>query len=149
MSKILDLAQDFETRSKQQADDIETAVTNAFEKHLRAITKELDSNELSLRDAIQDHHRMALGLLSKRWLGPLIFSLLLLSSMSGILWYQGNLIAERQATISKQQATIASLKLQGGGLITNTCEDDNEKRRLCIKMIEGEYGDGYRIPEGY
>ncbi len=61
--------------------------------------------------------------------------------MSGILWYQGKLIAERYATLE-------TLKAKGGALTTATCGDD---RKLCILMDEkeGKFEGGYRIPKGY
>ncbi len=68
----------------------------------------------------------------------------MLAATSGTLWYQGNLIAERQATLE-------TLGKKGGKLIFKKCEDENGKIRLCIRMNmdEGKFGDDYMIPKGY
>ena len=75
----------------------------------------------------------------------LISGLLLLAATSGTLWYQGNLIAERQATLEE-------LAKKGGKLIlSDRCKDENGKHRFCIRMNvdEGKFGDDYMIPKGY
>ena len=144
MSKILDMAKTFEQTSKQQADDIESSLKPEFERHERAIKEALDSSRQSINDAIQDQQKRIGWLLLKSW-GVMLFSaLLLLAATSGTLWYQGNLIAERQATLE-------TLGKKGGKLIFNKCEDENGKIRLCIRMNmdEGKFGDDYMIPKGY
>ena len=144
MSKILDMAKTFEQTSKQQADDIESSLKPEFEKHEKAIKKALDSSRQSISDAIQDQQKRIGWLLLKSWGVMLISALLLLVATSGTLWYQGNLIAERQATLE-------TLGKKGGKLIFNTCKDENGKIRFCIRMNmdEGKFGDDYMIPKGY
>ena len=145
MSKILDMAKTFEQTSKQQAAAIESSLTPEFERHERAIKEALNSSRQSINDAIQDQQKRIGWLLLKSWGVMLISALLLLAATSGTLWYQGNLIAERQATLE-------TLAKKGGKLIlSNKCEDENGKNRFCIKMDmdAGKYGDGYMIPKGY
>ncbi len=144
MSKILDMAKTFEQTSKQQADDIESSLKPEFERHEEAIKEALDSSRQSINDAIQDQQKRIGWLLLKSWGVMLISGLLLLAATSGTLWYQGNLIAERQATLE-------TLGKKGGKLIFNKCEDKNGKIRLCIRMNmdEGKFGDDYMIPKGY
>lgn len=145
MSKILDMAKTFEQTSKQQADDIESSLKPEFEKHEKVIKKALDSSRQSISDAIQDQQKRIGWLLLKSWGVMLISALLLLVATSGTLWYQGNLIAERQATLEE-------LAKKGGKLIlSDRCKDENGKHRFCIRMNvdEGKFGDDYMIPKGY
>ena len=141
MSKILDMAKGFEQSSMQQANDIEGKLGSVFEAHERAIKKALNSSEQSIKDAIHDQQSQIGWILVKNWGWMLVCGLFLLSAMSGILWYQGKLIAERYATLE-------TLKAKGGALTTATCGDD---RKLCILMDEkeGKFEGGYRIPKGY
>ena len=132
MSKILDMAKGFEQSSKQQANDIEGKLGSVFEAHERAINAAL---------GILGIYSQIGWILVKNWGWMLVCGLFLLSAMSGILWYQGKLIAERYATLE-------TLKAKGGALTTATCGDD---RKLCILMDEkeGKFEGGYRIPKGY
>lgn len=145
MSKILDMAKTFEQTSRQQAADIENSLTPEFERHERAIKEALSSSERSINDAIQDQQKRIGWLLLKSWGWMLLAALLLLAATSGTLWYQGNLIAERQATLE-------ALNKKGGKLIlSDKCEDKNGKHRFCIRMDmdEGTFGGDYMIPKGY
>ena len=144
MSKILDMAKTFEQTSKQQASDIENKLKPEFERHETAIKEALNSSEKSINDAIQEQQKRIGWLLLKSWGVMLLSVLLLLAATSGTLWYQGRLIAERQATLER-------LDKQGGKLILSKCEDENGKIRLCIRMNmdEGKFGDDYMIPKGY
>ncbi|PSC99240.1 MobB protein, partial [Klebsiella pneumoniae] len=47
--------------------------------------------------AIAEHSQKMGWLLLKTWIWMLVSIVLFLSATSGILWYQGELIAERQA----------------------------------------------------
>ncbi|WP_068979538.1 MbeB family mobilization protein [Aeromonas sp. EERV15] len=141
MSKVLDMAKGFEQKSKQQVIDIDGTLKTEFEKHEKAVLRELESNEISIKNAIQGHQRRIGWLLLRGWGLMLVGFLLLLSAMGGILWYQGTMIAERTDTLN-------TLKQQGGKIQFSTCGDE---RQLCILTDEeaGKYGDGYRIPKGY
>ncbi|WP_367998768.1 MbeB family mobilization protein, partial [Photobacterium sanguinicancri] len=52
MSKISDLAADFETKSTQQASDIEHRLQSEFKRHERHITEALKSSEHTISNAI-------------------------------------------------------------------------------------------------
>lgn len=139
MSKVLDMAKDFEQKSKKRASDIDGTLKTEFEKHEKAVLRALESNEISIKNAIQGHQRRIGWLLLRGWGLMLVGFLLLLSAMGGILWYQGTMIAKRQATLDV-------LKAHGGEIQYGKCMN-----RLCILMDEeaGKHGDGYRIPKGY
>lgn len=157
MSKILELAKTFEESSKQQASDIETSVKNAFEPHEKAILAALDSSGRRLNAAIDGQSRRWGWLVLKGWICTLIGVVLMLGISWGVLWYQGTLIAENWAQISRQNTTLEQLAAKGGKLILSTCGED---KRLCVKMDlkalaygreeESERGEyPWRIPEGY
>ncbi|WP_228724513.1 MbeB family mobilization protein [Klebsiella pneumoniae] len=90
MSKILDMAKDFEQSSKQQANAIEKRLTEEFTRHEKAISGALKSSEEKMSAAIAEHSQKMGWLLLKTWIWMLVSIVLFLSATSGILWYQGN-----------------------------------------------------------
>ncbi|WP_240650973.1 MbeB family mobilization protein, partial [Raoultella ornithinolytica] len=111
MSKILDMAKDFEQSSKQQANAIEKRLTEEFTRHEKAISGALKSSEEKMSAAIAEHSQKMGWLLLKTWIWMLVSIVLFLSATSGILWYQGELIAERQATLQALAEKGGKLKL--------------------------------------
>ncbi|MDO7775607.1 hypothetical protein QPL67_28885, partial [Escherichia coli] len=61
--------------------------------------------------AIAEHSQKMGWLLLKTWIWMLVSIVLFLSATSGILWYQGELIAERQATLQALAEKGGKLKL--------------------------------------
>ncbi|WP_368886530.1 MbeB family mobilization protein, partial [Mycobacterium tuberculosis] len=55
MSKILDMAKDFEQSSKQQANAIEKRLTEEFTRHEKAISGASKSSEEKMSAAIAEH----------------------------------------------------------------------------------------------
>uniref|UniRef100_UPI003F66B25B MbeB family mobilization protein n=1 Tax=Aeromonas sobria TaxID=646 RepID=UPI003F66B25B len=119
--------------------DIDGTLKTEFGKHELSVLSALESSETKIKSAIQGHQRRIGWFLLRGWGLMLVGFLLLLSAMSGILWYQGTMIAKRQATLDV-------LKEHGGEIQYAKC-----RNRLCILMDEeaGEIGGGYRIPKGY
>ena len=147
MSKILDMAKDFEQNSKQQANAIEKRLSEEFTRHEKAISGALKSSEERMSAAIAEHSQNMGWLLLKTWIWMLVSIVLFLSATSGILWYQGELIAERQATLQ-------ALAEKGGKIQSGTCGLDGEKKRLCVQISDPNptvWGkDTYWIvPKGY
>ena len=150
MSKILDMAKDFEQNSKQQANAIEKRLSEEFTRHEKAISGALKSSEERMSAAIAEHNQSMGWLLLKTWIWMLVSIVLFLSATSGILWYQGELIAERQANLQ-------ALAEKGGKIQIGTCGLDGEKKRLCVKIdteekpygVEGSEKYPWMIPEGY
>ncbi|WP_220251997.1 MbeB family mobilization protein, partial [Klebsiella pneumoniae] len=99
MSMTVELVEDFEQSSKQQANAIEKRLTEEFTRHEKAISGALKSSEEKMSAAIAEHSQKMGWLLLKTWIWMLVSIVLFLSATSGILWYQGELIAERQATL--------------------------------------------------
>ena len=157
MSKIFDLAQSFEEKSKQQVNDIETRLASVFETHETFISDALKSNETKISDAISAQNRRLRALLLKTWLWMGLSLIAILTASYGVIWLQGEMITQNWQTISEQKDTLQQLEAKGGKIQMSTCGD---KKRLCVKidLDESAFGDNqedqkgvypWRIPEGY
>ena len=116
MSKILDMAKDFEQNSKQQANAIEKRLSEEFERHEKAISGALKSSEERMSAAIAEHSQNMGWLLLKTWAWKLVSIVLFLSATSGILWYQSTLIVENDRMISEQKTTLKALQKKTYGM---------------------------------
>ncbi|WP_430777249.1 MbeB family mobilization protein, partial [Vibrio parahaemolyticus] len=105
MSKILNLAQDFEKKSKQQAHDTEQRLKSEFERHETFIEQALRSSEQKIKGDInaQNRRMSVLVLKSWAWLGLTIF--LVIVACSSVIWWQGSMILANQLEINQQSAT--------------------------------------------
>lgn len=139
MSKVLDLARDFEQRSKQQAAAIESNLNSEFERHERAISEALRSSEQRTNDAIVAHSRKMGWMLLKSWGLALVGVLLLLSATSGMLWFQGKQIVENQQRIASQKKALSDLVGRTWGI--ELLEDKNGRFIVLPK--------GYQIQSGW
>lgn len=130
MSGISDLARSFEEKSKQQASDIETSVTNAYKQHEQTLLAALRSSEQSLAAAIQDREKSlsallnsteasarALALSGWKWLAGSLLAVIL--AASGTLWWTGQTVAENIQLIEQQKATMARVPALGVEFVTN------------------------------
>lgn|SRR5574344_195279 len=145
MSKILDMAKDFEQNSKQQANAIEKRLTEEFTRHEKAISGALKSSEERMSAAIAEHSQKMGWLLLKTWIWMLVSIVLFLSATSGILWYQGELIAERQANLQ-------ALAEKGGKIKLARCGKKSE--HLCVQISDSNpdvWGKDtfWVVPKGY
>ncbi|WP_375732284.1 MbeB family mobilization protein [Vibrio ponticus] len=151
MSKILDLAQDFEKKSKQQALNTEQHLKSEFERHERFIEQALRSSEQKIKGDInaQNRRMSVLVLKSWAWIGLSIF--LVIVACSSVIWWQGSMILANQLEINQQSATIKQLELKGGKIQLSQCGE-----RICIAVAKD--GKGWTrksddrpmfIPEGY
>ncbi|MGL5728917.1 MAG: MbeB family mobilization protein [Plesiomonas sp.] len=157
MSKIFDLAQSFEEKSKQQVSDIETRLASVFETHETFISDALKSNETKISAAISAQNRRLRALLLKTWLWIGLSLIAVLIAAYGVIWLQGEMIAKNWQTISQQKETLQQLEAKGGKIQMSTC---GKKQRLCVKidLEESAFGDEqesqkrvypWMIPEGY
>ncbi|MGT3776412.1 MbeB family mobilization protein [Vibrio cholerae] len=148
MSKILNLAQDFEKKSKQQAHDIEQRLKSEFERHEKFIEEALRSSEQKIKGDINAQNQRMSALVLKSWLWIVLSVFLVLVACTGVIWWQGRTILANQLEINRQNATIERLEKNGGKIQFSTC---GEKRQLCAKIDENAptYQDGYRILKGY
>lgn len=152
MSKILDLAKNFEATSKQQASDTKAKLKDEFSKHEAFIAEELRLSEQKMKSAIHAQQQSLTKLILKTWLWiPLMLGSLLVMSW-GIIHYQGSLIKENYLEIAAQKKTLRTLKQQGGKIQIGAC---GKEKTLCVKIdLDAEaYGKNkiypWMIPEGY
>lgn len=130
MSGISDLARSFEEKSKQQASDIETGVTNAYKQHEQTLLAALRSSEQSLSGAIQAREKSLSELLSAteantralvlsgwKWLAGSLLAVIL--AASGALWWTGLTVAENFQIIEQQKATMARAQALGVEFVRN------------------------------
>lgn len=154
MSKIFDLAQSFEEKSKQQVNDTEERLTTALGTHATFISDALKANERIISGAINAQNRRIRALLLKTWLWMGLSLIAILTASYGVIWLQGEMITQNWQTISEQKDTLQQLEAKGGKIQMSTCGD---KKRLCVKidLDAGTFGDTqkgvypWRIPEGY
>ena len=151
MSRILDLAKNFEQTSKEQAKVTEQNVSEEFKKHEQRLIDLLKSNEQAINNAIQEQNKRILPIMLKTWsvVAIAVIAILLVAGLT--LAWQGKTISKNLDTIAQQKATMQTLTDAGGNLDVTNCIDNKNRKRLCIKMNPqaGNWKDGYQVPMGY
>lgn len=133
MNKILDLAQSFEQKSKQQASDIEQSLRSEFERHERAISEALSASEKKISADISDQSERLSRLALKTWLWLPVTVVLVLTAAWGVVWWQGVMIRDNWQEISRQKAALEKL----------------EARTWGLELSEGEKGRFILLPKGW
>ncbi|MGD6738127.1 MbeB family mobilization protein [Photobacterium leiognathi subsp. mandapamensis] len=123
MSRILDLAQNFEAKSKQQAHDTERHLKNVFEKHEKFIEQALRSSEQKITDDINAQNQRMSTLVLKSWLWIVLSVFLVLVACTGVIWWQGKTILTNQQEISLQKTMIERLESEGGRFNSTNAEN--------------------------
>ena len=151
MSKILDLAKNFEQTSKEQAKVTEQNVSEEFKKHEQRLIDLLKSNEQAINNAIQEQNKRILLIMLNSWsvVAIAVITVILVAGLT--LAWQGKKISENLDQIAQQIATIADLADKGGNIKMDNCIDDKNRKRLCIQVNKtaGMYENNYMIPMGY
>lgn len=118
MSGILDLAKAFEETSKQQAQRTGESVKSEFVKLEQSISEALKSSGKNISDAIHEQNTRQTTLLRRSvtialiWI--LVCGVLLIGILSGILWFQGTLIASRLDEMNSYSQQLTDLKAKSG-----------------------------------
>lgn len=151
MSKILDLAQNFEAKSKQQAAATESSLKHEFERHERAVREALNSSANKIKSDISAQNAIMSRLVLRSWIWIGATLIIVFGAIQAVLWWQGNEIMTNQREIESQRANLRDLESRGSKIQLNTC---GEKRQLCVRVQKnlGEFGtDGqtYMILQGY
>ncbi|MGI4646349.1 MbeB family mobilization protein, partial [Klebsiella pneumoniae] len=123
MSKIFDLAQSFEEKSKQQVNDTEKRLATALETHETFISTALETSETIISGAINAQNRRIRALLLKTWLWMGLSLIAILTASYGVIWLQGEMITQNWQTISQQKDTLQQLEAKGGKIQMSTCGD--------------------------
>ncbi|AZL83554.1 MobB protein (plasmid) [Aliivibrio salmonicida] len=119
MSKISDLAKNFEEKSQQQAIDTKQTLKNEFNKHEAFIEKELRLSELKMKDVIHAQNRRLKCLILKTWFWMPVMLINLLLVSWGVLYYQGNQIKKNLEIIRKQNQKMKELEKYNVKVITS------------------------------
>ncbi|ETN77990.1 TPA: MbeB family mobilization protein [Acinetobacter baumannii] len=151
MSKILDLAKNFEQTSNEQAKNTEQIVAAEFKQHEQRLIGLLNENEKVIKSAIQEQNKRLFPIMLKTWSIVALAIVTTLLLMWGILTYQSYKIGKNADLIAQQQATIQQLKDAGGNLNITNCIDNKNRKRTCIQMNTkaGSWKGGYLVPMGY
>jgi len=142
MNSLLTLAKDLEQKSKAQQQSTGEMLKAVFSEHEKSVRAELSESEKRISAAILDHDQKLSSAMSQRtkgmvrmvsqtWLTIVLVSALLTASGAGILWWQGQLIADNYTTIQEQTRTQAMLSERNNGVQLTTC---GEERRRCVKV---------------
>ncbi|WP_034687382.1 MbeB family mobilization protein, partial [Acinetobacter sp. 869535] len=134
MSKILDLAKNFEQTSNEQAKNTEQTVTLEFKKHEQRLIDLLNENEKAISSAIQDQSKRLHLITLKTWSTVAIGIITALLLSWGILAYTSSKISKNLDVIAQQKATIQRMEEAGGKLNIQNCLDSKNRKRMCIQM---------------
>lgn len=151
MSSLLTLAKDLEQKSKAQQQSTAGMLKAAFSEHEQCVKAELSESAKRISDAISAHERgmtsamqsnrlNVLRMVGRTWLTITMVSVLLIASLSGILWYQGQRIVSNLETLREQEQTQAMLSERNSGVQLSTCGDS---RRRCVRVAPeaGKFGE--------
>ncbi|MCA2459247.1 MbeB family mobilization protein, partial [Vibrio alginolyticus] len=106
MSKILNMARDFNSQSKKQANAIEQTLKKDFERHEQRIQDALKASEQKIINDIQEQQSRLNLLVMKTWIWLPVTLLFLVIVSYGIVWYQGQTILDNQKKIARQKAIL-------------------------------------------
>ncbi|GLD80000.1 MbeB family mobilization protein [Shewanella xiamenensis] len=139
MSKIFDLAKDFEAKSKQQASATESSLKHEFERHERSVREALISSVDKIKSDISAQNAIMSRLVLRSWIWVGATLIIVFGAIQGVLWWQGNEILTNQREIESQRANLRDLESRGAKIQLNYC---GEKRQLCARVQKklGEFG---------
>ena len=102
MSKILDLAKNFEQTSNEQAKHTEQTVADAFKNHEKHLIGLLNENEKAISNAIQEQNKRILPIMLKTWsvVAIAIITAMLVTGLT--LAWQGKKIRRNLEQIAQQ-----------------------------------------------
>lgn len=143
MSGILDLAKAFEETSKQQAQRTGESVKSEFVKLEQSISEALKSSGKNISDAIYEQNTRQTTLLRRSvtialiWI--LVCGVLLIGILSGILWFQGTLIASRLDEMNSYSQQLTDLKAKSGAGV-EILTDDTRKNKYYVVLPKSAKG---------
>ncbi|MGB9098767.1 MbeB family mobilization protein, partial [Erwinia sp.] len=114
MSEILNLAKGFEEKSKQQAQDTEQSVKREFVRLETSISADLKSSSQNISNAIHEQNARLKGMIRATATTAMIWTVvcaaLLIGILSGIIWFQMQVISSRLSDIDGYSQQLTSLK---------------------------------------
>ena len=152
MSKILDLAKNFEQTSNEQVKNTEQTVATEFKKHEQRLIGLLNENEKAISNAIREQNKRLLPIMLKTWSYVALAVITALMMMWGILIYQSHTISKNAEIIAQQNLAIQELANKGGNVKLQNCIDTKNRKRLCVleNKDAGTWNNGsLMVPMGY
>lgn len=151
MSKISDLAQSFEAKSKQQAAVTESSLKREFERHEHSVRQALNSSADKIKSDISAQNAIMSRLVLRSWIWIGATLIIVFGAIQAVLWWQGEKILSNMQQIEAQEKTLQALGDRGGKIQFQTCGKQNQ---LCAKVRPelGEFGlnnEHYMILQGY
>ncbi|EKN3883150.1 MbeB family mobilization protein [Yersinia enterocolitica] len=152
MSEILNLAKGFEEKSKQQAQDTEQSVKREFGRLETSISAELQSSSQSISSAIREQNGRLTGMIRATATTALIWivvcAALLIGILSGIIWFQGQIINSRLSDIDGYSQQLASLKAKSGAGVTIYSDDSQKNGYLVVLPVKAHGVETYTSTAG-
>lgn len=143
MSGILDLAKAFEETSKQQAQRTGESVKSELGKLESSISAALQSSGKNISDAIHEQNTRQTAMLRRTvtialtWI--LVSGVLLIGILSGVLWFQGTLIASRLDEMDSYSQQLTALKAKSGAGV-EILTDDTRKNAYYVVLPKSAKG---------
>ncbi|ELM0670178.1 MbeB family mobilization protein [Salmonella enterica subsp. enterica serovar Montevideo] len=149
MNNLLALGKDLEQKSKAQQQTTAAMLKAAFSEHEQSVKQELTSSAKRISDAISAHEKgmteamqsnrlSVMRMVGRTWLTITMVSGLLFASLSGVLWYQGSLIASNLSEIDQQNAALSALNAKTWGV--THLEDRNGRFLVLPNGMKAEAG---------
>ena len=152
MSEILNLAKGFEEKSKQQAQDTEQSVKREFLRLETSISAELQSSSQSISNAIREQNGRLTGMIRAMVTNALIWTVvcaaLLIGILSGIIWFQGQIISSRLSDIDGYSQQLASLKAKSGAGVMIYSDDSQKNGYLVVLPVKAHGVESYTSTAG-
>ncbi|WP_265495203.1 MULTISPECIES: MbeB family mobilization protein [Enterobacterales] len=152
MSEILNLAQAFEEKSKQQAQDTEQSVKREFVRLEASISADLKLSSQSISSAIHEQNGRLTGMIRATATTALIWivicAALLIGILSGIIWFQGQIISSRLSDIDGYSQQLESLKAKSGAGVTIYSDDSQKNGYLVVLPVKAHGVETYTSTTG-
>ena len=151
MSKLLEMSEDFNTSSRQQAADIEQTVKAEPDEHAKSIKSAVKESEQKTRSDIAGLRNVIRWLILKDWMRAALIIFLVLGGMHAIVWGQGRIIEAKQKTIEQQkreignqEQTIERLAVQTWGITLH----EGKKGRFIILSADQAIDTDWKLGDG-
>ena len=152
MSEILNLAKGFEEKSKQQAQDTEQSVKREFGRLETSISEDLKLSSQSISNAIREQNGRLTGMIRATATTALIWIMvcaaLLIGILSGIIWFQGQIISSRLSDIDGYSQQLTSLKAKSGAGVTIYSDDSQKNGYLVVLPVKAHGVESYTLTAG-
>ncbi len=108
------------------------------ERKRKRISAAIRAHEQGMSAAMQSNRLSVMRMVGRTWLTITMVSGLLFASLSGVLWYQGSLIASNLAEIDRQNAALSKLNAK---ILGRDVPEDSNGRFLVLPKGDGRRQD--------